>query len=81
MPHALSIIAVLPPVEAQRLSGVPPLIRAHRPEFPHSVYEIMDYRMRHVAERRRGRHRNKISDEQKIQPRRFCLSSAAPGDY
>jgi hypothetical protein len=34
------------------LSGVPPLIRAHRPKIPHPVYEIVDYRMRHVAEGR-----------------------------
>jgi hypothetical protein len=80
MSDALSIIPVFPLTEAQRLSGMPPLIRAHRPKFPHPVYEIMDYRMRHVAEGR-GRHRNEISDEQKIQPRRFCLSSAASGDY
>jgi hypothetical protein len=81
MSDALSIIPVLPPIEAQRLSGMPPLIRAQRPKFPHPVYEIMDYRMRYVAEDRRGRPRNEISDEQKIQPRRFCLSSAASGDY
>jgi hypothetical protein len=52
MPHVLSIIAVLTPIEAQRMSGVPPLIRAHRPKILHPVYEIVDYRMRHVAEGR-----------------------------
>jgi hypothetical protein len=52
--NALSIIPVLPPIEAQKLSGMLPLIRAQRPKFPHPVYEIIDYRMRDVAEDRRG---------------------------
>jgi len=48
--------------EAQSLSGVLPLIRAHRPKLPHSVYQILDYRMRDISRSSPAWRRNEISN-------------------